>query len=189
MGDLLPAHVASADRPNQSLAALHPQRKNDQHAAPFFRPADRPKLLFAIRVPGLGENSERGVKKTFDYGDRDPVLLAFPSVPAVPIKADNRWGRTPSVCIFVQLNVKSRAASGQGPRKYTSHIERPALLLGRGAVRDCQHVDARRRRLQRPRLSGDLKSVGSSDGCTRQHNDRDNLLIYYKSLTDSLQIH
>src|SRR6266404_9470267 len=106
--DLLPAHVAGIDWPDQCLAVMLPQRKDDEHCPPVLGPADRLEPLLALGVLRVGEYSERAVEQAFDAGNRDPVLPVFFSVPAVPIKPDDRWDHVVSMyfCIFAHTNVK-----------------------------------------------------------------------------------
>src|SRR5882762_9679622 len=61
--DLLPAHVAGADRPYQRVAIAHPQREDDQHGAPRLSPADRLEPLLASGVHRVGEHPERAVER------------------------------------------------------------------------------------------------------------------------------
>jgi hypothetical protein len=46
----------------------------------------------------VGEYSDRGAEKAFDYGSRNAVPLAFFPVPAVPIKPDHRWDHAVRMC-------------------------------------------------------------------------------------------
>src|SRR6266404_180569 len=88
--DLLPAHVAGIDWPDQCLAVMLPQREDDQHCPPVLGPADRLEPLLALGVLRVGEYSERAVEQALNDGNRDAVLPAFFAVPAIPIEPDNR---------------------------------------------------------------------------------------------------
>jgi hypothetical protein len=80
-------HVPGADGPDQQLIALAPERKYDEHAAPFIGSSDRAKALFSLAVGRVRQNGQRTRKKAFDSGDGKPMFLALGSIAPVPVEA------------------------------------------------------------------------------------------------------